>query len=330
MAEYISFSAMTWNLENWFPPDDPGGAGPRNKAVYEKKAANIVRTIQAIAPDVIGLQEIGNPDALRDLQGRLRGRYPFTKIARKPDPRGIRNAYLSRLPLLQAQEFSEFPATGLNTMGASNSVITTMGRTALKATVVLSPGLLVNMMNVHLKSKLVTYANGRFYPNDEDERARGTGLALLRRAAEAVAVRVWLNQLMTANNEPMLLLGDFNDTPEAVTTQIMLGPEDRSLSNRDKFDDVRLYDLADYIPADRRYSRLYHKQREMIDHIAVSHELIFYLRKADSYIEPIENIDQNVDSRRDATFPDHAPIYARFEIPEDEADRHFSINREPV
>ena len=205
--------------------------------------------------------------------------------------------------------------------------MTDMGRGALKATLVLAPGLLVNVMTLHLKSKLVTYAKGRRYPLNEDERARGTALALIRRAAEATAVRVWLNKLMERNDEPMILMGDFNDEPGAVTTQIMLGPEDRSLANRDKFDDIRLYNLADYIPGERRFSRLYQKQKEMIDHVCVSHELIFYLRKADSYIEPIQSIDADVESRRDSVYPDHAPVFGRFEIPEDEADRHFSITR---
>lgn len=328
MASYISFSVMTWNLENLFLPDDPRGSGPRDQDVYNRKLANLARTILAIMPDLIAVQEVGDPEAFAALQRRLNDRYPFSRLARKGDPRGIRNGFLSRLPLLQAQEYSEFPPEGMPPIPDTDGrVSNTLGRTALKATVVLSPGLLVNVMNIHLKSKLVTYAGGRRFPLDEDERARGTGFALLRRAAEAVAVRVFLNRLMTLNDEPMILMGDFNDEPNAVTTQLMLGPEDRSLANRDKFDDIRLYNLADYIPGDRRYSRLYHKAKEMIDHICVSHELIFYLRKADSYIEPIDNIDQDVESRRDAVYPDHAPVFARFEIPEDEADRHFSITR---
>ncbi|MFN7210647.1 MAG: endonuclease/exonuclease/phosphatase family protein, partial [Aggregatilineales bacterium] len=194
-------------------------------------------------------------------------------------------------------------------------------------TVVLAPGLLVNIVNVHLKSKLITYPNGRRFPLDENERARYMGYALLRRAAEAAAVRVLMNELRTGNNEPAILMGDFNDGPEAVTTQMMLGPADRSLAHRDRFDDIRLYNLADYIPGARRFSRIYLKARELIDHITVSHELIFYLRQADSIVEPIESIDADVSSRRDATYPDHAALFARFEIPDEEADRHFSITR---
>ncbi|GAB4549917.1 MAG: hypothetical protein OHK0023_15160 [Anaerolineae bacterium] len=325
----IKFTVMSWNVENLFTPDHPSGSGPRDQATYERKLKNLASTIQAVSPDVIGLQEVGDPDALGALSQRLNNRYPYMRISRFPDARGIRNAFISRLPLLQAEDYDEFPPQAIVNAptGEDGGPIRSMGRGALKVTVVLAPGLLTNMMNIHLKSKLVTYADGRRFPLNEDERARGTAYALMRRAAEAAAVRTYLNRLMSENNEPMVLLGDFNDEPRAVTSSILLGPEDRSLSHRDKFDDVRLYNLADYLPFERRYSRMYHKSKELIDHIAVSHELIFYLKQMESIVEPISSIDADVESRRDAVYPDHAALFARFEIPEDEADRHFAITR---
>lgn len=325
----IPFTVMTWNIENWFRPDHPSGSGPRDQETYQRKLTNLVRTIQAVSPDVIGLQEVGDEDAFGDLRRALNNRYPYGRVSRLPDARGIRVAFLSRLPLLQARDLGDMPPEGLTNVpsGDGSRAITSMGRGILKATVVLAPGLLVNVVNVHLKSKLITYPNGRRFPLDENERVRYMGYALLRRAAEAAAVRVLMNELMTGNNEPAILMGDFNDGPEAVTTQMMLGPADRSLAHRDRFDDIRLYNLADYIPGARRFSRIYLKARELIDHITVSHELIFYLRQADSIVEPIESIDADVNSRRDATYPDHAALFARFEIPDEEADRHFSITR---
>lgn len=328
MAEFLQLSIMTWNVENLFLPNDSGGSGPRNEAVYKQKLANCANTIRNIAPDVIGFQEIGSPDAFAALMRLLGDRYPYTRLSRNPDRRGIRNAYASKMPLLQARDYDTFPKNALaNLNDEEGKPIDDMGRGALGATVVIAPGLLVNVMNVHLKSKLLTFPGGRRYPRDEDERARGTAYALIKRTAEAVAVRVELNRLMTGNDEPMILMGDMNDDASAITTQIMLGPEDRSLYHRDKFDDVRLYALDEYIPAERRYSRVYHKKGEMIDHICVSKELIFFVRRVDSFVEPIDSIDQSVESRRDAVYPDHAPVFVRFEIPEDEAERNFAITR---
>jgi endonuclease/exonuclease/phosphatase family metal-dependent hydrolase len=314
----IGFNVMTWNLENLFPAGNP--SGPKSPEIYEQKMRNLAQTILAIAPDILTVQEVGDPATFADLQRRLGDKYPYTMLSSHPDPRGIRVGLVSRLPLVQAREFYDFPPGSLtNLCDAQGDAIRHMGRGALKATVILAQGLLINVLTTHLKSKLITYAGGRRYPLDEDERARETAAALIRRTAESVALRVYLNHLMSNNDEPLVLMGDLNDGVEAATTQLLLGPEDRSLTQRDKFDDVRLYNLAEYIAPARRYSRLYHKERELIDHILVSHELVFRRRQVDSYIEPIESIDQGTEVRREAVFPDHAPVFARFEVPEPSA-----------
>jgi endonuclease/exonuclease/phosphatase family metal-dependent hydrolase len=314
----IGFTVMTWNIENLFPVGHP--SGPKTQQLYERKMQNLAHTILAIAPDVLALQEVGDPQSFADLQRRLGDRYPYTNLSSHPDPRGIRVALVSRMPMVEARELHEFPKTALtNVLNSQGHPIRNMGRGAVKATVVLAQGLLVNIVTAHLKSKLITYSGGRRYPLDEDERAREIGEALFKRTAEAVALRVYLNYLMANNNNPLILMGDMNDGPKSTTTEILTGPEDRSLTQKDKYDDIRLYNLADYIEPSRRYSRLYQKERELIDHIFVSYELIFRRRQVDSYVEPIESIDQDAEARREAVYPDHAPLYARFEIPEPSA-----------
>jgi endonuclease/exonuclease/phosphatase family metal-dependent hydrolase len=314
----VGFNVMTWNVENLFPAGH--ASGPKTPELYEQKMKVLAQTILSIAPDVLALQEVGNPETFADLQRRLQDRYPYTVLSSHPDGRGIRVGLYSRLPLVQVRELYKFPPNALTTMkDAEGDPITHMGRGVIKATVVVAPGLLVNVVNIHLKSKLITYKNGRRFPLDEDERARETAMALLRRTCEATAVRVYLNYLLANNTEPLVLMGDFNDSSDSVSSQIIFGPEDRSLAQRDKFDDIRLYCLDEYIAPDRRFSRLYQKRRELIDHIAVSHELIFRRRQVDAYVEPIDNIDADTDTRREATFPDHAPIFARFVIPEPSA-----------
>jgi hypothetical protein len=46
----------------------------------------------------------------------------------------------------------------------------------------------------------------------------------------------------------LVILGDLNDEPHAVTSEMVAGPSDASISHPDKLDDVRLYSLADEIP----------------------------------------------------------------------------------
>ena len=307
------FAAMTWNLENLFPAGHQ--SGPKTSRIFEQKMANLARVILEIAPDVVAVQEVGDPATFRLLQERLDGRYPHAKLASHADPRGIRVGFLSRLALSREDELVDFPGDALtHVTDSQGQVMSQMGRGALKATVEVGAGVRINLVTAHLKSKLITYPGNRRSPRDEDERARETGVALLKRTAEAVALRVFVNDLVLNNAEPLILLGDFNDGPEAATAQLLLGPEDPSLAHPDRFDDIRLYNLADYIPLGHRYSRIYRNQPELIDHIMVSHELIFQHQRVDSFVDRIDSIDQSLGSRREAVFPDHAPVFARFVI----------------
>jgi hypothetical protein len=66
---------MTWNVENLFRPG--GMAGVTDPALYEQKLANLASMISTYRPDVIGLQEIGDPGALDDLKNKLGARVGF-------------------------------------------------------------------------------------------------------------------------------------------------------------------------------------------------------------------------------------------------------------
>ena len=96
----------TWNLENLFRPEDE--AGPRDPAAYEAKLAALARVVARIQPDVLAVQEVGNPAALADLAERVGGEWHCTTAGVEPDQRPIRVGYLSRLPLTDVAEFTAF------------------------------------------------------------------------------------------------------------------------------------------------------------------------------------------------------------------------------
>ena len=100
-----------------------------------------------------------------------------------------------------------------------------MGRGALRVRVS-AEGRDVDLVNCHLKSKLLTFPGGRFGPHDEGERARFGAYALYRRTAEAVTVRGYADELIDGEGpeRAVIVLGDLNDEPPAATTQILLGP----------------------------------------------------------------------------------------------------------
>src|SRR5450759_2218070 len=55
----------TWNLESLFRPG--GAAGPRTDAAYQAKLAALAAVINVMAPDLLAVQEVGDPAALVDL-----------------------------------------------------------------------------------------------------------------------------------------------------------------------------------------------------------------------------------------------------------------------
>jgi endonuclease/exonuclease/phosphatase family metal-dependent hydrolase len=308
-----SFTVMTWNVENLFRPNT--GGQKLDQAGYDRKLANLAEVIGLIRPSVLGLQELGGEGPLADLQAALGGDYPHAVFSEKPDDRGIGVGFLSRLAFTSENHLTDMPAKALTSMpDGKGGTITEMGRGAVEIAV-RPGGRTVHVITAHLKSKLVTYANGKFFTKDEDERARGAALALARRTAEAVALRVYANTLMIGNQTPLLLVGDLNDSPDAVTTQILLGPLDGDPTRPDQGDDVRLYNLADKIPEADRYTRIFNGQHELIDHVLVSYDILFDVQQVDTYTRSTPSITANPDLRRKDEFTDHSPVFARFMLP---------------
>ncbi|HTP10016.1 MAG TPA: endonuclease/exonuclease/phosphatase family protein [Anaerolineae bacterium] len=343
-----SFTAMTWNVENLFPP---GHLISTRKAVteeeYSAKLEYLAQTILTIRPDVLALQEIGGSESsdvhpLDDLQSKLNGQYPHKALSSYPDLRGIRVGFLARFAINDVDEFVSFAHGELASVPNwyPNAPSTRMGRGALRIDVEPSAGVRIQLITVHLKSKLITYPGGRFAPKSENERTIGTGLGLLRRAAEAVTVRQYLNNHLAPDGAThTIVLGDFNDEPRAATTQMFMGPEDADATSADKLDPVRLYNLVDgipgrgdathdkwFLPPDERFSRINNGRRELIDHLFVSKSLLgpseglrhdhWKVTEVHSLIASIlnENITDNPADRVGKARPDHAPIYARFEL----------------
>jgi endonuclease/exonuclease/phosphatase family metal-dependent hydrolase len=328
-----TLTVTTWNLENLFRSGHE--FGPRTEEEYETKLQSLARTILTLDPDVLAVQEVGGADPFSDLLAMLEGSYPHFHLSTLPDSRGIRVGFLSKLAIESSEEIRMFADTGLPVVSSTDSQmnsqeISSFGRGVLSICVRPSPDRPVFFINAHLKSKLLTFRSSsgrpRFTPRDENERAQAAGQALLRRTAEAVALRVKANELLENNSEnAVVLLGDMNDGPGAATTQILSGPGGSEIGTRgfnrpDQGDDARLFNLAPLIPEERRYSRIYQGNKELIDHIFVSAELLpgspRRLPVADSgiAINPVPSVTDNPNERRGELGSDHAPITAVFEL----------------
>jgi endonuclease/exonuclease/phosphatase family metal-dependent hydrolase len=309
----------TWNLENLFRPG--GEFGPPDEATYEVKLASLAGVIDRLAPDVLGVQEVGDPLALADLADRLEGDWNIETSTVFEQGHPIRVGVLSRLPLTDVEQVSRFPAKLLPVqVGDGGKTIEAMGRGALRVRVTAGAEA-IDVVICHLKSKLLSFPGGRFQPRDEGERARVAAYALARRGAEAATVREAADGLLDGHGSEraVIVLGDLNDEPLAATTQMLLGPPGSEVGTPgfdrpDRGDEWRLWNLADLIPEERRFTRIFRGRRELIDHILASHALVAPLPTVDAGDVPLPSITENPAARRDAPASDHAPVVARFAL----------------
>jgi endonuclease/exonuclease/phosphatase family metal-dependent hydrolase len=330
-----AFKAMTWNVENLFRPHM--GAAEADLERYRRKLGLLARVIEGLSPDVVALQEVGGEEPLQDLQEALGGVYSHRTVSAFPDGRGIRVAFLSKLAIQERTDLVDFPpgpALDVHELSGAGEprLVTRMGRGALRIRVA-KEGLRVDLITAHLKSKLLSFprlgGQTSFGPRDEGERAQVAGLALERRTAEAVALRVRANELLEGNaRTPLLVLGDFNDVPEAQTSLILNGPPGNQVGTeafhrRDEGDDARLFNLAPRITEQRRYSRIHEGREELLDQILASEEFFPVedgrraLQDADSHVDfrdGLPSVAGDPAEREEDVAPDHAPVTATFDV----------------
>ncbi len=314
------FKVMTWNLENLFKAGAP--SGPKTEALYQAKLEGLASVINDQAPDALGVQEVGDPDALDELVALLEGSWQ-RRVSAHPDRRGIRVACLSRHPIAASTELTAFP-TPLQPVQTSDQAgtETAMGRGAVAITLTPGAGEAVQFLTAHLKSKLLTFPGGRFQPTDEDERARFGAYALYRRTAEAATLRVWATSALADQGatRPVVLTGDLNDTPEAATTQLLLGPPGSEIGTPgfdqpDHGDKQRLWSLAGKMPEGKNFSRVNHGRKELIDHILVSGALVKKTVSVEAVIEqPLPSVTADPTERTEDPASDHAPVVATFDL----------------
>ncbi|TWF88252.1 endonuclease/exonuclease/phosphatase family protein [Streptomyces capillispiralis] len=312
----------TWNLENLYRPGGPFGPGDR--AAYESKLASLAAVITELDPALLGVQEVGDPGALEDLAGMLDDDWRIA-LSGHTDSRGTRVGFLSRTDVTVVADTAAFPA-GLHPVQADDAgpAAGRAGRGFLAVEVAGDgDGPPLRAAVCHLKSKLLSYPDGRFHPRDEGERARYGAYALYRRAAEAAALRALADELLDGDGRErdVAVLGDLNDEVQAATTQILLGPPGSEIGTpgHDRPDDgdaLRLWDVAPLIPAAQRYSRVNSGRRELIDHVLLSHRLVRRVTVAGTGLPDegpprLPSIGADPAERRGVAGSDHAPVWVR-------------------
>jgi endonuclease/exonuclease/phosphatase family metal-dependent hydrolase len=271
MQQEIRFA--TFNVCNLAPPGMTlyDNLPPSTVAEYEAKLDWTARQIDLLDADVIGFQEIFSQSVLKEALARTKHYRNAIHVGFDPAPSAPRLtpsvALVSRLPLAgPAVQYTAFPA-GVAMPGGSGDP-THFARPVLHATVVASPDCMVDVVVIHLKSKRPDYRNGDS-ADDPQLYAMACLRSLVWRGTEAVALRVLLCSLARENRRPRVVLGDFNDVADAVTTGIVTG-DGAPLGER-LFDAAALQHQRDPL-RNVGFSCLHEGHYSTIDHILVSED----------------------------------------------------------
>jgi endonuclease/exonuclease/phosphatase family metal-dependent hydrolase len=225
MQQEIRFA--TFNVCNLAPPGAKlyDNLAPSTPEEYEAKLNWTARQIDLLDADVIGFQEIFSQSTLKEVLSRTRHYRDAFHVGFDPDPAAERLtpslALVSRLPLAEPGVLHATFPQGV-AMPAGTRDPDRYARGVVHACVAASPDCLIDVLVVHLKSKRPDYRSGDS-GDDPQLYALACLRSLLRRGTEAVALRVLLSNMARERKRPRVVLGDFNDVAEAVTTSIVLG-----------------------------------------------------------------------------------------------------------
>jgi Endonuclease/Exonuclease/phosphatase family len=313
--------------ERFYPDERPYSA-----AEYEEKATWIANQLRLMDADLVGFQEVFHEEALRDVCARS-GEFPDGTVV-APDADGASGPRLglaSRLPLDgPVTAITEFPPGTDVAVDGVGLPVGTFSRPVLRARVVLDPaeGTTSTVFVAHLKSKR-PIRDPQAPDHDPREEALGKARALIRRAAEATALRFLVLDEIVGNAQPAIVLGDLNDAARAVTTDVIMGDSPSRFWPSDPDDRRTYWDRLLYSAyeltvrrtgRDVSYTHVFNGHYENLDHVLVSQEFyernpqriaeVRYLRYLNDYL-----VDSQLSNdRRDRIASDHAQLVAEIHL----------------
>lgn len=298
---------------------------------HDRKLAWIGGMLARLNADIVGFQEVWDEAALKAAVARSGLRY--TTVAAPGAENGAigtpRLGLATRLAVEQIETIADFvPADRL--MVPELGEYTRFERPVLHARLQTSSrarqgthaGAALHVLVVHLKSKRPKYlqdAAGNALEDRDDPAitARATLRSLLMRGAEAAALRRVVVGITTRHGpqggEPLVLLGDMNDGPHSVTSQMIAATQAVAYDRGAR--DVALYHAWDVatepaLKRDMAYSHVHQGWPELLDQIWVSEEFVATSRFAIGDVKRVEVFNDHLHESRERWRSDHGFVRA--------------------
>jgi predicted extracellular nuclease len=235
-----------------------------------------------------------------------------------------RVGFITRLKVEDSQSMPDFPAQAVVQVPGLGPH-TRFERPPLVARLRLPHGQAVCVVTAHLKSKRPKFLqDAQGNPLEDTDDPTVQAVASLRshimRAAEALALRLKVVELLHRTRLPLVLMGDLNDSPHSVTTQLIAATHQVAFDKGAR--DHALFSAWDVqgdaaLRRDVAYSHIHQGYPEVLDQVLVSEEFVASSRVSLGDVRRVEVFNDHLHEGRDRSRSDHGFVRAllRLKLP---------------
>ena len=201
----------------------------------------------------------------------------------------------------------------------SQATAITWQRPILHARVGLPNGMVIDVINLHLKSRRPTNIQGHRLPDKSWKTASGWAegvfISSMKRIGQALETRILIGKLFEKDLYSLIAVcGDFNEELDEVSIEAIRGDVENT-GNMNLAMRV-LVPTERNVPEPARYSFLHNGKGKMLDHILVSRNMLAHFRGTEVHNELLHDTSMVYPERIFYPESDHAPVIAHFELPE--------------
>ncbi|RDU24660.1 endonuclease/exonuclease/phosphatase family protein [Anaerosacchariphilus polymeriproducens] len=248
---------------------------------YKKKLEWIRSQVQTMDAQIIGFQEIFHKEALVAALDNTQFNSEQIHVLGETGSSPV-VGLASQFPVINEPESIEnIPTEVTKAINGLPEEFKKFSRAPLKVKLSLPEGINITVIVCHLKSKRPIIMKGED-DNDLMIQALGETRSLLRRSIESSGIRKIVLDEISNNNNPLILIGDLNDSTRSVTTNIIAGPSPWKfdpIEVKKQHWDCMLYSVFDII-SQKSFKTdwptyIYNGHYEELDHILLSQEFFF-------------------------------------------------------
>ena len=286
---------------------------------YGRKIDWLGAQLARLNADVAGFQEVWDEAALKAAVARSGLRYAHV-VAPGAETGAVgtpRVGLASRLQVEAVASIADF-APREHVQVPELGTYTRFERPVLHATLRTRHGQRLHVLVVHLKSKRPKYlqdaaGNPIEDRNDPVVTVRATLRSLVMRGAESAALRGIVLGLVQRTRDPLLLLGDMNDSPHSVTCQMVAATQAIAYDRQAR--DTALFHAYEVqtepaLKRDMAYSHVHQGWPETLDQIWVSEEFVPGSRFALGDVRRVEYFNDHLHESRERFRSDHGFVRA--------------------